>query len=312
MIKTLTYSDKTIFIMIPAYRDPTLRETLDSIFDNATYPNRVFVAIGAQYDEEVVMPSLDGIPKQNIRLLTIHPENRPGVYKLRNILNKLYAGEDYYMSIDSHTPFAKNWDSELINLLESFEDKKTVLQSYEPDYEEGSNKYLDLQMSVSLNNEAKVPRVVMQNAIRRDLLPGKEMPVSGYIQASSIFTRGAFSKEIKWGEFWQDDQEEAFLSFEMFMLGWTSRLMVKQRFFSHEPERYYKAVYKTIPNSHVRDLNDSWTAQKDDLSEVCPKIFRAMISNSGPFRVLNAVRSPKEWWYSIGLGDEYEKYKDYF
>jgi Glycosyltransferase (GlcNAc). len=64
MIKTLNYSDKTIFIMIPAYRDPTLRETLDSIFDNATYPERVFVAIAAQYDEDVVMPSLDGIPKK--------------------------------------------------------------------------------------------------------------------------------------------------------------------------------------------------------------------------------------------------------
>lgn len=312
MIKNLTYSNKTIFVMIPAYKDPILRETLDLMFQNAKHPNRVFVAIAAQYDEDIPVPSLGGIPKTNIRLLTIHPENRPGVYRLRHILNKLYAGEDYYMSIDSHTYFAKNWDSELINLLESFEDKKTILQSYEPDYEEGSNEYLDLQMSVSLDNEAKFPRVVMKNVVRRPLLSGKEMPVSGYIQASSIFARGAFSKEIRWGEFWQDDQEESFLSFEMYVLGWTSRLMVKQRLFSHEPERYYKAVYNATPNSHVRDLNDSWAVQEDDLSEVCPKIFEAMIRNSGPFRVPNAVRSPKDWWYSIGLGDEYEKYKNYF
>lgn len=308
----MSHSSKTIFVMVPAYRDPILEETLDLMFENASNPDRIFVAIAAQYDEEVPMPDLGGIPTKNLRLLTIHPENRPGVYKLRSILNKLYAGEDYYMSIDSHTSFVKDWDNELINLLESFEYKKTVLQAYEPDYEEGSNEYLHCQMSVSLDNEAEVPRVVMKNVIRKALLTSEEMPISDYVQASAIFTRGAFSKEIRWGEFWQNDQEEPFLSFEMFMLGWTSRLMVKQRFFSHEPERYYEAVYNSRPDSHVRNLNDGWAVQKDNLSEVCPEIFKAMISNSGPFKILNATKSPKDWWYSIGLGDEYEKYKDHF
>ena len=298
--------------MIPAYKDPTLKETLDSMFQNAAYPNRIFTAIAAQYDDEIPMPDLSKIPSKNIRMLSIHPENRPGVYKLRSILNKLYAGEDYYLSIDSHTIFMENWDEGLIKALESFEDRKTVLQTYEPDYEEGSEKYIHYEMSVSLDNEVKIPKLVMKGAAHKDLLKSDEMPISNYVQAGMIFTRGNFAREIRWGELWQDYQEEPFLSFEMFMLGWTPRLMVKQKFFSHEPERYYKAVYNAIPNSHVRDLNDSWAAQKDDLSEVCTKIFEAMISNSGPFKVLNAVRSPKEWWYSIGLGHEYEKYKDYF
>jgi hypothetical protein len=298
--------------MIPAYRDPMLRETLDSIFDNASYPNRVFVAIAAQYDEDVPMPNLEGLPNKNIRLLSIHPENRPGVYRLRHILNKLYAGEDYYMSVDSHTFFEKDWDEGLIKKLESFEDKKTVLQAYEPGYEDGSNRYLHYQMSVNLDNKVKMPRVVMRNWSYKNLLENDELPIPCYVQAGLIFTRGTFSKEIRWGELWQDDQEEPFLSFEMFVLGWTPRLMVKQKFFSHEPEKYYKAVYASNPSTDVRNFQDNWTMQKDNLYDVCPKILKAMIHNSGPFKVANAIRSPKEWWQSIGLEKEYNKYKDYF
>ena len=308
----MSHSSKTIFVMVPAYRDPILEETLDLMFENASNPDRIFVAIAAQYDEEVPMPDLGRIPTKNLRLLTIHPENRPGVYKLRSILNKLYAGEDYYLSIDSHTIFMENWDEGLIKALESFEDRKTVLQAYEPDYEEGSEKYIHYEMSVSLDNEVKIPRLVMKGAAHKDLLKSDEMPISNYVQAGMIFTRGNFAREIRWGEFWQNDQEEPCLSFEMFMLGWTSRLMVKQKFFSHEPERYYEAVYNSRPGSHVRNLNDGWAVQKDNLSEVCPEIFKAMISNSGPFKIVNATKSPKDWWYSIGLGDEYEKYKDHF
>jgi hypothetical protein len=302
--------------MIPAYRDPILEETLDSMFKNASNPNRVFVAVGAQYDEKIPMPDLTGIPDRNLRLLTIHPENRPGVYRLRSILNKLYANEDYYMSIDSHTWFASGWDEELISLIESFEDEKTILQAYEPGdvlhVQGGDLKYIHYQMSVSLENEVGVPRVVMRDWCYKTLPSNEELPVSNYVQASAIFARGTFAEEIRWGELWQDDQEEAFLSFEMYMLGWTSRLMIKQKFFSHEPEKYYKAVYNNRPSSHVRDLSDNWTAQKDDLSEICPKIFKAMINNSGPFKILNPTRTPRDWWYSIGLEKEYEKYKDLF
>jgi Glycosyltransferase (GlcNAc) len=311
MIKTLTYSNKTIFVMIPAYRDPILRETLDSVFNNAKYPDRVFVAIAAQYDEDIVMPSLEGIPDKNIRLLRIHPENRPGVYRLRHILNKLYAGEDYYMSIDSHTFMSNNWDEELISTLESFKDQKIVLQAYEPDYEEGSNRYLHTQMSVSVDNEAGIPRLVMRNWYFKNLPANGEMPISNYVQAGMIFSRGLLAQEVRWGELWQNDQEEPFLSFELFMLGWTSRLMVKERIISHKPDRYYQVVYNAIPKNHNRNFADSWNVQKDNLNEVCPKIFQAMIHNSGPFRIANAVRSPKDWWYSIGLGKQYEHYKDY-
>lgn len=312
MIKPLHYSTKTIFVMIPAYRDPVLKETLNSIFDNALYPERVFVAVAAQYDQQIPMPNLDGIPNKNIRLLMIHPNNRPGVYRVRHILNKLYANEDYYMSIDSHTFLSNGWDEKLILRLESFSDKKTILQAYEPDYSQDDTKYLHYQMSVSSDNDVGLPRVVVRDFLERDIPKDGELPIANHVQAGMIFTRGLFAKEIRWGELWQDDQEEPFLSFESFMKGWTSRIMIKEKIISHEPERYYDAVYNAIPRSHNRDFNDNWKLQKDDLSEVCPQIFKAMINNTGPFRVLDPVRSPQDWWKSIGLEKEYEKYKDYF
>ena len=45
-------SKNSIFIQIAAYRDPELVPTLNSLFDNAEFPNNIKVCIAWQHSEE--------------------------------------------------------------------------------------------------------------------------------------------------------------------------------------------------------------------------------------------------------------------
>jgi|SaaInl59LU_5_DNA_1037362.scaffolds.fasta_scaffold01704_4 hypothetical protein len=303
----------TIFVMMPAYRDPVLLDTLREIFQKADNPDCVFVAIGAQYDEDIPMPDLSEFNPKNLRVLSIHPDGRPGVYRLRHLLNKLYANEDYYLSIDSHTELEQSWDTKLIAILEAQPEYKCILTSSErPPSKEA---YTDLRMSVSYEKLGDHPeectRIVMRDFDEKPLYTEngyQKYPEVSYLQAGLFFTRGQFAREIRWGQFWQNEQEEPFLSYETFMLGWTKRLLTSEQIIKHVPEKYYEAVYKEIPETPHRKFNDMWKSQSDYLPYVTPRVWNVYMYNTGPFKIEKAVKTPAEWWASIGLWGEYCKH----
>jgi hypothetical protein len=303
---------ETIFVMIPAYSDPVLRETLDSLFDNAEYPNRVYAAVGAQYDEKDPMPSIEGLPMKQIRLLQIHPENRPGTYRLRHILNKLYANEDYYVSVDSHTMFTPGWDTKMINYIESQKEYKVVLQQGTPNdiynFENGKHFYTYRQLSVANADDTYLgPRLVMKEFIEKDRVGG-ELPLIHYMQAGMIMTRGQFAREIRWGQYWQNEAEEPFLSYETFMRGWTVRMLDTEELISHQPEKYYAVAYNLDENGNRISLRTDHSVQKDWLPDLSHRIWDLYLTNTGPWAIDHALTKPEKFWEVVGLRDEYLKH----
>ncbi len=55
------------------------------------------------------------------------------------LAQKLWAGEEYYLQIDSHMRFAPGWDEQLIHWLAACEQQaqfgKAVLSTYPPDFQ---------------------------------------------------------------------------------------------------------------------------------------------------------------------------------
>lgn len=303
---------ETIFVMIPAYRDPDLRLTLDSLFKNAANPHRVFVAIGAQYDEDIPMPSLEGLPMDQIRLLQIHPNARPGTYRLRHILNKLYAGEDYYLSIDSHTIMAKGWDEKLIWQLESQPEYKCVIQQSTEIAGADNREYTYMQMVPKIFTDpyGDEREEVGYQLLMTEFVPKKAtdafLPKIHYMYAGLFFTRGQFATEIRWGQYWQMDQEESFLSYETFMTGWTVRLLNTELIIDHNPDNYYQHVYKfNEKGQRLPELIDDWVPKNDWLPYVTPRIWNVYLYNTGPWKIVNAIREPGEFWHAINLTDFY-------
>lgn len=293
-----------IFVMIPSYRDPVLAETLDTMYELADYPDRVFAAVGAQYDEEIPMPDLSKYPQKNMRLIQVHPENRMAVYRLRHVLNKLYFGEEYYLSIDSHTIFKKGWDSELIDMLEGRPWYRTIISAMQEEpLELYSDHWLKPTMKVEYSEQFGA-RLVMPGS-EPVSWAGEKFVQSTYLQAGMFFTRGDFATEIRWGQYWQHEQEEPFLTFEAFMKGYRLETHVFRHPFEHSPQKYYDAVYNTKPNSFERDFRDTYNLQKDYRPSVCKEIMRAYLYNEGPYRIDNAFHKPETFWHWQNLSDDY-------
>jgi len=74
----------------------------------------------------------------NIKFQTLDRESHLGVGSARLNSINLYDGEDYYLQIDSHSIFKKNWDLSLIDKLKYLKNtlnyQRVALSAYPPEY----------------------------------------------------------------------------------------------------------------------------------------------------------------------------------
>ncbi|MDQ0008830.1 hypothetical protein J2T07_000989 [Luteibacter jiangsuensis] len=150
---------KTIFVQIPAYRDPELIPTLIDMIDRARRPGRVHVTVCWQHDEsersdvfaEAGFRVQTGVFEGRLRhrlsragtvvdVLDYSMNESRGCGWARAMAQRGFDGEDYTLQLDSHHRFARHWDSELIDLLESVRSTRRphpVLVAHPPAYVPG-------------------------------------------------------------------------------------------------------------------------------------------------------------------------------
>lgn len=120
-----------IFVSVPSYRDPFCSDTLRNMFDNAKNPQRVFVGLCDQVHpndiEELCIPPR-GLENQ-VRTVRIDYKQSRGPTFARYIASKLWNGEKYFLKIDAHSHFLKDWDQILVDMIRKFP-KKTILTHY--------------------------------------------------------------------------------------------------------------------------------------------------------------------------------------
>ena len=167
--------DDSILLSIASYREHLLGETLMSAYAQADGPDNLFVGVvvnncfGNDVDfpctgtAEVVgrdrkgldkLQSVDGKPDANgietfcgnstfqkycdngqVRVIYLHEVDALGPAVARYYGSKLWGGETFFMQIDSHTRFARNWDKlyiEDLKLTSSY--PKSVLSTYPPGF----------------------------------------------------------------------------------------------------------------------------------------------------------------------------------
>lgn len=128
----------SIFVQIPSYRDLELSKTIYSAIQNASSQNQINFGISNVVSHEKEIFLTKNYPKWvKIKSKTsITPENL-GVLKSRKIANSFYDQEEYYLQTDSHMRFAKNWDTDLINIIEQYKNigfKKPLVSMYPASY----------------------------------------------------------------------------------------------------------------------------------------------------------------------------------
>ena len=108
-----------IFVGIAAYRDHELNHTLTDLFRKAKHPERVYVGLVNQEHRAVRdAPALSRWRAHpNVRAMEFDPEESKGAGWARSNIASMHRGEAYYMQLDSHHLFVRNWDAACVDLL---------------------------------------------------------------------------------------------------------------------------------------------------------------------------------------------------
>lgn len=135
----------SIFVSLACYRDPEIVNTIIDCFNKAKNPLNIFVGVLLQHKEEdenfveKLEEKLDPKYFDNIHFLKLKWYKARGpIYARYIIFEKLYKNQKYYLQLDSHSRFSKNWDMEYINMLESLEEpENSILSTYPHGYHIG-------------------------------------------------------------------------------------------------------------------------------------------------------------------------------
>ena len=192
-----------IFVQIASYRDPELVKTIDSMIDNAKYPNNLVIGICNQFSDDDDFSDLSKYRKdKRFKIIDINYKKSKGVCWARNEVQQLYTSEKYTLQIDSHMRFEKNWDYTLIKMIEQLQSlgiKKPLLTAYVPSYDPSNDpngRILEPWRMV-------FDRFIPEGAVffLPETIPNwKEIdtPVPArFYSAHFAFTLGEFSKEVQ-------------------------------------------------------------------------------------------------------------------
>lgn len=187
----------SIFVQIAAYHDFELPKTILDAVAKSSGKHTICFGVHNTYvnDFEVFIPLVP-----NMKMQESKAPNNIGVGQARYLANKLYAGQDYYLQVDSHTRFYKNWDDELIqNILElqSQGVAKPLLSAYPSSY-----SYDDKLQEVSTwdRSVTKISFNEFPDNFTNTLIPSQlAIPAEGKdrqtsISAGFIFTLGEYAK----------------------------------------------------------------------------------------------------------------------
>ena len=136
--------NKTIFVAIASIDDEELKHSVDYIYENAEYPERVFVGISLIAKKRKSFKDLQSIVTKykNVRVTKQKQKyndlSTVGVGFNRKRAEELYSGEDYFLQVDAHSFFELNWDTRIIDLfneaVEDVGDDKVILTCIPPIY----------------------------------------------------------------------------------------------------------------------------------------------------------------------------------
>lgn len=192
-----------IFVSVASYRDPELIPTLKDMLANAAYPDSLTICVGWQHSEEDAWDNLQEQFGSDPRFIIINVPHQQakGVCWMRSEIQRYWSGEEYYLQLDSHHRFDKNWDRTLkdtLNYLRVKGHDKPVLSSYMPGYfpnndPEGRNIEV-----WGLNIQRFMPNgvIFLEPHRLKDWEKLQEPVPSRFISAHMIFTLGKFVKEV--------------------------------------------------------------------------------------------------------------------
>jgi len=273
-------SNETIFVSIASYRDTELEKTIDDLLKKAQFPERVFIGVCLQDTVENIQ-SFKYRNHPQIRIENIEYQNAKGVCYARSIIQtKLLGSEKYFLQIDSHSRFAYQWDSLLIQQLTSCPHPKPILSCYPNAYEltDNEEKYL------RSNKLSPHKYVQFSGATLRSTASGvysNEVVLSNWIAAGFVFSYSKWVEEVSCPKRMLFNGEEDYLflqsflhDYEIFCPPISSVYHCYANNLSGSSEKYRNLVWEDIQTGSLNCSDKELTDTIESISEFDNERFK--------------------------------------
>lgn len=244
-----------IFINIAAYRDPELIPTVRDAIEQAKDKTRLSFGVCWQYNKnepenfnEEEDSLFDGV---KVRYIRIPAEESYGMNWARKLAHGFWTKDCvWYLQIDSHMRFVKDWDWHLLNLVARCDSKKPIItQRCFPYYPEEGDKKKDIQGSTFMHGKKFRDNGVLQLSAGHVHCPKKKIKnpfPQAFISGHFMFARSTLIKEMPYDE---DiaviaTGDEPILGMKAWTRGWDI-------FCPHKPVLYHHFYREQNPKFHL-------------------------------------------------------------
>jgi hypothetical protein len=305
-----------IFVSIPSYEDETLIQTIKDALAKASNPERLVFGIALQY-KEIEEPDLSFIFNQS-KIIKFDVDSRPGIIQIRKAISDLITDEDYFLGIDAHTVFSKNWDSVLI-------DSHNMLQ-----LKTGNEKIVIGDRIINSNNENMDKFLYIENRYILDFYDGmldigceqdprfiygikKEDEIifkkEYFVSANFWFLSSDYHKENKFPSYHKSVCEEPEISVSLYCSGYDVFYPINKNIL------YHRLSESNNPNNriHYKEEVDrhggiryvkNWNI--DDYAMYL-EVFLLLLTGKNKYWECDIIRKASEYWSEIGLEKNYGK-----
>lgn len=185
-----------IFVSIASYRDNELDRTIQDCRHKAARPERLFFGIHWQHDNH---DFFEQIYDRRCRVIDTFYKESKGACWARHEAQKLYAGEDYVLQIDSHMRFVQGWDLICIDGIKQLQqrgNRKVIISNLMPSYDPGNDRNLPQGYITCKLGSFNSDGALQLKASIIDHPPGKRFSPGWSISAAFIFSIGDLYRDV--------------------------------------------------------------------------------------------------------------------
>lgn len=191
-----------IFISIASYRDPETVPTILDAINKAKNPDNLIFGLLLQDSGDIV--DISNIEdNKNIKIIQYDWRESQGTCWARSAVQSLlYDNEKYYLQLDSHHRFCKDWDEILVNLFSKLKESynKPIIGGYCPGYKPLEKNLKDSPCRIccypdftSQGDLVFYPKTIKDfNKLRKQ---NEEYIPARFLSGHFIFTTGDFCRE---------------------------------------------------------------------------------------------------------------------
>jgi hypothetical protein len=284
----------SIFVQIPSYHDFELKRTILDCYNKSSGSHQINFGVSLVYFQK---NDIDIPDHPNVKFnISMSPENI-GVGMGRYLANEFYDGEDYYLQIDSHMRFEKNWDDVLIYNYKKYSSQgiKPVISCYPGAYE-----YNDLTLNI-LNNKAHVAYTdfIEELSFINNYVPHQRAIAN---LNKKVFTRSVSAASIF------SSGEIASIKPNKKMFFWGEEILTAIRLYTHgfdivlpESQNFYHLYY-----DHEKGMKNLRRQVSLDFPEICSNL-ESISQNELERIILNEVVGDQE----LGSKRTLKQYQDF-